>query len=132
MGLIRLALFGATAYGIYRYTQRPTLIPAGTHAHDGLAAMFRTREQADLAIEHLVQEHGIDRTTIFVESAGDENTSGSEISGGDAPSGDSGTRTRGDAALNGGIRLTVPTSEGRVGVLRQTLNDAGAEQIQAY
>lgn len=49
-----------------------------------IRATFRTREAADLAVEHLVQQHGISRPDIFIQSATDRNTAGSEPSGGDA------------------------------------------------
>ena len=35
-----------------------------------------TREQAELAVEHLVQEHGFERTDIFVSPEGDDNSAG--------------------------------------------------------
>jgi hypothetical protein len=37
---------------------------------------FATREKAELAVEHLVQEHGFERTDIFVAPKGDYNSSG--------------------------------------------------------
>ncbi len=38
---------------------------------------FATREKAELAVEHLVQEHGFERTDIFVAADGACNSSGS-------------------------------------------------------
>ncbi len=49
-----------------------------------IRATFETREAADLAVEHLVQQHGILRPDIFVQSASDGNTAGARPSGGDA------------------------------------------------
>ena len=43
-----------------------------------IRATFKTREAADLAVEHLVQQHGISRPDIFIQSATDRNTAGSE------------------------------------------------------
>lgn len=37
---------------------------------------FATRASAELAVERLVQEFGIERTDVFVSSAGDENSAG--------------------------------------------------------
>jgi hypothetical protein len=41
-----------------------------------IRARFRTREAADLAVEHLVQQVGISRPDIFIQSASDQNTNG--------------------------------------------------------
>ena len=132
MTLLRLALLGATGYGIYKYSTRAKAVPAGTRTHDGLAAIYNTREQATLAVEHLVQEHGVDRSAVFVEPVDGRNTAGLEISGGDAPSGDEGTRVRDDGALNGAIRVTVAASDRELAPLRQALHDAGAVQVQSF
>ncbi len=37
---------------------------------------FDSRQKADLAVERLVQEHGFERTDIFVSAEGDENSAG--------------------------------------------------------
>lgn len=37
---------------------------------------FTSRKQADLAVERLVQEHGFERTDIFVSAKGDGNSAG--------------------------------------------------------
>lgn len=37
---------------------------------------FATREKAELAVEHLVQEHGFERTDIFISADGNENSAG--------------------------------------------------------
>lgn len=47
-----------------------------------IRARFETREAADLAVEHLVQQHGISRPDIFIQSASDRNSAGSAPSGG--------------------------------------------------
>lgn len=48
-----------------------------------IRATFQTRETADRAVEHLVQQIGISRPDIFIQSASDRNTVGSVPSGGD-------------------------------------------------
>jgi len=132
MAFIRLAAMGAAGYGIYKYATRPKAVPARTQTHDGLAAIFRTREQADLAIEHLVQERGVNRSAIFVEPIYEQNSSGVEISGGDAPSGDHSTRARDDAPLNGAIRLTVAATKQELASQRKTLIAAGAVEVESF
>jgi hypothetical protein len=47
-----------------------------------IKAVFETREAADLAVEHLVQQHGVSRPDIFVQSTTDQNTAGVRPSGG--------------------------------------------------
>jgi hypothetical protein len=65
---------------------------------------FETREAADLAVEHLVQQHGVSRPDIFIQSAGNDNTAGSAPSSGDASHEDGARR---DAPLKG-ARLRPP------------------------
>lgn len=48
-----------------------------------IKAIFGTRAATDLAIEHLVRQHGVARTDIFIHSASEKNTAGSSPSGGD-------------------------------------------------
>lgn len=127
MALARFLTFGLLGYGAYRFFRRPPAARKG--ADDGLAALYSTREEADLAVEHLVQEHGVDRTAIFVEPAEAGNSSGMKVSGGDAPSGDNGSRARSDAPLNGPIRLTVAASQGELASLRAALEKAGATNV---
>jgi bifunctional non-homologous end joining protein LigD len=77
-----------------------------------IRATFDTREAADLAVEHLVQQHGISRPDIFIQSATNRNTTGSRPSGGDA-SHDPLVRfvehfeTGGDAVLKSACRLSL-------------------------
>ncbi|ARM16091.1 UNVERIFIED_ORG: hypothetical protein GGE63_005932 [Rhizobium esperanzae] len=47
-----------------------------------IRATFETREAADRAVEHLVQQHGISRPDIFIQSANNRNTAGAAPSGG--------------------------------------------------
>ncbi len=44
-----------------------------------LTAQFETRREAEMTIERLVQEHGIERTDIFVSAAGADNTAGEAV-----------------------------------------------------
>jgi len=41
-----------------------------------ITASFATRHSAERAVEHLVQEHKVERTDIFVQAAGEENSAG--------------------------------------------------------
>jgi len=44
---------------------------------------FATREEAERAVEHLVQEHGINPADVFVRAQGQRNSAGTETSGAD-------------------------------------------------
>jgi hypothetical protein len=131
MGLLRWALFGAVGYATYVFAGRK-VAPEPRKELDGLCAVFATREGADLAVEHLVQEYGIDRAFIYVEPVAAENSAGVEVSGGDAASDGRGHGTRRDAPLHGAIQVTVPVGHERVAALTDALRAVGAEKVEVF
>jgi hypothetical protein len=76
-----------------------------------LTANFATRREADMTVERLVQEQGIERTDIFVVAAGDDNTAGEEVAGSDAQAGEPSPEARDDAALNGRVTVSVDVED---------------------
>ena len=68
---------------------------------------FATRREADMAVERLVQEHGIERTDIFIAADGDDNTAGEERAGADDEPEVPSSEDEGDPALNGRIEVSV-------------------------
>lgn len=94
-----------------------------------LTGRFETRRDAELAIEHLVQEQGIDRDRISLLPLGAQNTVGTRIAGSDAPAGQAGTRERDDAALHGAVEISVSLPGGKAEVVRRTLVEAGARDL---
>jgi hypothetical protein len=95
-----------------------------------ITASFSTRRQADLAIEQLVQEHGIDRDDIFVTPEGDENSAGSEEDGADAENGHPGIDPAGDPALAGDLSVSIDLAdEEDVAAVRAMLEEHGGEDI---
>lgn len=72
-----------------------------------LNATFETRREAEMAVERLVQEHGIERTDIFIAAAGAENTTGEEQAGADTDAGEPSPATRDDSPLNGAVTVSV-------------------------
>jgi hypothetical protein len=86
-------------------------------------AIFETREAADLAVEHLVQKHGIPRPDIFIQTAHDENTAGSAPSGGDLSSTGS---ARKDAPLAGEIEVSADIAPNQLAAIQRCLGEIGA------
>lgn len=89
-------------------------------------AAFETREAADLAVEHLVQQHGVARADIFIQSATGENTAGSAPSGGDA-SHEGGARR--DAPLNGEVEVSADIRSSLIDAVCQAFDELGAIRV---
>ena len=99
---------------------------------DGLFAIFRSRGDANLAIEHLAQEYGIDPAFIYVEPVAGQNSAGLEPSGGDHAAGKTGHGDRADAPLHGAIQLNVPVAHDRLDVIEQAIKEVGAIAIERF
>ena len=92
-----------------------------------LKATFTTRREAELAVEHLVQAHDIDRRAIRITPQGPENTAGGARSGSDQAAADPSTEARDDAVLEGPIVVAVSLeSDDQVEDIRKVFQDAGA------
>ena len=72
-----------------------------------LKATFATRREAELVVERLVQESGLDRKAIAVGPDGDENSAGEVPAGSDNEAGSPSVEPRGDAALESRIAVSV-------------------------
>ncbi len=72
-----------------------------------LTAKFDTRREAEMTVERLVQDFGIERTDIFIVTDGDENSAGEIKAGSDTEAGTPSPEDRDDAALNGKITVSV-------------------------
>lgn len=91
-----------------------------------LSGTFDSRRQADLAVERLVQELGIERTDIFITPVGAENSAGSMRDGADGSS--IGQSARDDAALAGAIMVSVDLqNDGDEDRVTAALREFGAE-----
>lgn len=86
-------------------------------------ATFATREAADRAVEHLVQQCGIARADVFVEPNADANTAGIKSSGGDAG--------RADAPLHGEIRVSADIARQDLLKAEKAFRQAGARSVMA-
>lgn len=94
-------------------------------------AHFETRRSAEIAVEHLVQEHGIERSDIFVRAPGEANTSGVRAAGADVESGHRGVARKGEPELSGPIEVSVDCHGDRGTLVRSVLQQAGASPIAA-
>ncbi len=90
-----------------------------------LTYSFATRREAELALEHLVQEHRIDRAAITLTAAGPDNTSGERAAGADTESGHPGVEKHGDPALHGAIALRVICSASQQAMVEEALKEVG-------
>ncbi|MGI3903249.1 MAG: hypothetical protein ACRYF1_22480 [Janthinobacterium lividum] len=72
-----------------------------------LSANFETRREAEMTVERLVQEFGLDRAAIIIAAAGDQNSVGNEQAGSDVKAGDPSPEHRADAPLRGAIIVAV-------------------------
>ena len=95
-------------------------------ADDSTTTIWAIREAADLAAEHLVQQPGISRPDIFIQSATDRKTAGSMPSGGDA-SHEEGARK--DATLEGDIEVSADIAASQITAVQRSLGDAGAIRV---
>jgi hypothetical protein len=95
-----------------------------------IVANFETRRDAETAVEHLVQEHGIERADIFIRAPGAANTAGTRPAGADVESGYPGVARHGQPELAGPIEVSVECDAGRSTVVRSALKKAGAKELR--
>ena len=74
-------------------------------------ATFETRREADMSLERLVQEFGLDRKAIEIVADGALNSAGEDTSGGDNASDPPTPSEREDAALNDRIKVSVTVND---------------------
>ena len=92
-----------------------------------LSGKFETRRKAEMAVERLVQEHDIDRKHVQIQPEGTENSVGDEAAGSDAAAGDPSPLARDDAALEGGIVVTVDVQDEKVAKVREAFKEFDAQ-----
>lgn len=122
------ALGLAAAWAVDRLLPGHTLLQSeenlmSDNATTSISALFETREAADQAIEHLVQQHGFDRADIFAEAEGTKNTVGNRPSGGDSDDADDA------AALHGAIRVSADVESDQAGIVESTFRELGGRNI---
>ncbi len=97
-----------------------------------LKASFETRREAEMTIERLVQEFGIERTDIFVAAEGSENSAGEQKAGSDTEAGSPSPDDRDDASLKGRITVSVDIDDDdHAAEVRSAFAEFGAEDVAA-
>lgn len=88
-----------------------------------ITGTFETRRQAELVVEHLVQELDIARDDIEIAPEDDDNSAGEENDGADADG-------EQDAALNGRIAVSVEVMDEADGeAVEAAFEKMGAEDV---
>ncbi|WP_245898159.1 hypothetical protein [Phreatobacter cathodiphilus] len=90
-----------------------------------VSATFATREKAETAVEHIVQQHKVNRADVFVEPEGSDNSAGTDRSGADVGKPGSG----GAPALHGRLRVSVDLSRGHIAEIETVLRELGGEDV---
>lgn len=72
-----------------------------------ISANFKSRRDAEMAVEHIVQDHGLDRNAVDIGPASNENTAGTEAARADVEDGHLKSGTEGEPALAGKVKVSV-------------------------
>lgn len=94
-----------------RSQRRPCHLDGTRPMPQTLSAEFDTRRDAEMTVEHLVQEYKIDRQAISIVSASEDNTAGTKVAGSDLEDGRPKQDTDGRPALASKIRLSVDVDD---------------------
>ena len=76
-----------------------------------ISAKFKSRRDAEMAVEHIVEDHGVDRGAVEVGPVSDENTAGTEAARADVEDGHLKSGTEGEPALAGKVKVSVQVDD---------------------
>jgi hypothetical protein len=76
-----------------------------------ISAEFKSRRDAEMAVEHIAQDHGLDRNAVNVGPASNENTAGTEAARADVEDGHLKSGTEGEPALAGKVKVSVQVDD---------------------
>ena len=96
-----------------------------------IVGTFATRRDAELAVEHLVQEHGIEPAEVSIHPSGEANSAGINAAGADIESGNPGVEKRGNPELGGPIEIVVNCNEVSAHKVHEILKEANARHIRS-
>jgi len=88
---------------------------------------FDTRRDAELAVEHVVQDCGVPRSAVFVQPLGGANTSGTRPAGADAKAAPT---PEAHQKLDGLLEVSVNCHGGNPERIAAALKGAGAKAVQ--
>jgi hypothetical protein len=88
---------------------------------------FATRREAELAVEHVVQEHGVPRSDVFIQPIGKANSAGTHAAGADAKEAPEPEENK---RLEGEIEVSVDLHGDNSEKIVEALNSAGAKAVR--
>ncbi len=94
-----------------------------------VSAEFETRRDAEMAVEHIVQEHGLDRASVSVISASAQNSAGTKLSGSDLEDGHEKASSTVHPALGGKLKVSVEVEDGSREKVLSSFSNYGGKQI---
>lgn len=95
-----------------------------------IKGIFSARHEVEVAIEHLVQEYGIERTDIFVEPIGEQNSSGDPPGRARTAVGNSAEQADASSgAYAGQLLVSVDMNDDEREAVEAAFRDAGALEV---
>ncbi len=96
-----------------------------------ITATFATRREAETAVEHLVQEHGLAADAVEITAASDANTAGTERAGSDLENGrHAKTETEGAPKLDGAVQVSAKVEDAQADKVVSSYEAYGARDIR--
>ncbi|MGY4803430.1 hypothetical protein [Teichococcus aerofrigidensis] len=93
-----------------------------------ITGYFDTRRDAEIAVEHLVQDHGLDRNRVRAAAEGEDNTSGTVVSGADAADAAAGETPEG--VRKGRIMVTAEVGDDQLEMALSSFHQCGAADVE--
>jgi len=94
-----------------------------------ITGYFTTRRDAEMAVEHLVQDHGLDRNRVQAMAEGEENSSGTVVSGADAADAAAGETPEGQR--EGRIMVRAELGDDLVEAATESFRACNAVEVKA-
>ena len=92
-----------------------------------LSAEFDTRRDAEMTVEHLVQEYGLDRSAISIVSMSEDNSAGTQVAGADLEQSRSEGGSETHPALSGRLKVSVQAGEDHKDKILETFSSFGGK-----
>ncbi|MBI0537689.1 hypothetical protein D9599_19190 [Roseomonas sp. KE2513] len=94
-----------------------------------ITGFFNTRREAEMTVERLVQDHGLDRNSVQAMAEGEENSSGTEVSGADAADAAAGEQPEG--VRRGRIVVRAEVGDELLEVAMASFRECNATELKA-